>query len=177
MKKYLVIPGYAYSGGELHLINEKMLMELYGVHPDECVCLDVDTAREENAPPPKGYTWSYLNSLIKLEVRSDGDYKIINTTAAPKVVHEFTMTVYVAAPNEEETRIKAKRLVDGLGNMMKGQGVFPMMMEEVRPVIRVKKECTMEEVAEAVYFLKPGMEFLHPELAERIEFIPESNDE
>lgn len=75
-KRFLVIPGFVISrsDGDRHHVSGKQLMELYRVDPRECLELSEQVARDERAPPPAGYTWSYLNSLIHLTPRHDGDY-------------------------------------------------------------------------------------------------------
>lgn len=61
--KYLVYP---YGD-----VGASQLMRLYGVSPCECIVIDYDRPHTL-----QGYTQEFLDSLIKLTIRSDGNYEL-----------------------------------------------------------------------------------------------------
>lgn len=85
-KKYLVIPGKVTSqtDGDTHHIGAMRLIELYGVNPDECLILNdhyedrmrILESNDRRGAPPPGYTWEYIDSLIWLVPRNDGNYTL-----------------------------------------------------------------------------------------------------
>lgn len=68
-KKYLVIPGIVTSkfDGEQHYIDSYRLTRLYGVKTEECVFA-------HHLGPGTDPVW--LESLIQLTPRQDGNYKL-----------------------------------------------------------------------------------------------------
>ncbi len=69
--RYLVYPGWVTSknDGDMHYISYAVLCTLYGVNRERC--LDASPTSFMT----KGYDRDYLDSLIKLTPRVDGDYK------------------------------------------------------------------------------------------------------
>lgn len=66
MIRYVIHPGHVYSknDGQLHYINGRQLMRLYGLNPAECVI-----ASEQNG-------WCAPAGCIHLSPRSSGNYQI-----------------------------------------------------------------------------------------------------
>ena len=73
MKRYLILPGKVFSknDGELHHIDAPTLMRLYNVDPDECVVV-----HNEGVHGRQGFASEFLDSLLWLAPRYDGDYHI-----------------------------------------------------------------------------------------------------
>lgn len=95
MKKYLVIPGIvtSQSDGDRHYIGPMNLIELYGVNPDECLILNdhyenranllerIQSPHDRRGAPPRGYSWEFIDSLIWLLPRYDGNYTLPTSNA------------------------------------------------------------------------------------------------
>lgn len=73
MKKYLVLPGVVTSrtDGDCHLVTDRQLIDLYGVHKDEC---------EIYSPSKRGDRPDHVRyaGLIVLHPRYDGVYLVEN---------------------------------------------------------------------------------------------------
>lgn len=70
MKKYVVSPGHVIRpDGDEHFISAQQLMSLYRVSPAECIILDPEKEL-------RGYDDSYLESLIWLFPKHNGNYKL-----------------------------------------------------------------------------------------------------
>ena len=67
--RFLVKPGYIISqkDGDKHYISYSQLIGLYGVHPEMCILYKEGMERY--------YTPGYLETLVVLEPRNDGNYK------------------------------------------------------------------------------------------------------
>jgi hypothetical protein len=72
-RKYLIIPGYVISksDGDRHYVSGMELIRLYGVDRDECVIVPYGWPKRRG-----GMSEQYINSLIHLEPRLDGDYSL-----------------------------------------------------------------------------------------------------
>lgn len=66
MIRYVIHPGHVYSknDGQLHYINGRQLMRLYGVNPSECVIASAQ------------YGWCAPSGCTHLRPRNDGNYKL-----------------------------------------------------------------------------------------------------
>ena len=75
--RYVVYPDFVRSrhDGEMHFIDARQLMDLYGVRPDECV---VDDLR---GPGPRV---TVAANLIPLGPREDGDYRLPSQALRPQ---------------------------------------------------------------------------------------------
>lgn len=72
--KYVVHGGYvtSRSDGDEHFIGFRQLCDLYGINPAECIYDD-----PHNSERLRGYKRDYINSLVHLYVRNDGNYNFI----------------------------------------------------------------------------------------------------
>lgn len=76
--KYLVYGGgiISKSDGQPHDISAEQVATLYGVKPSECIFISWRDYVEGNNNKLRGYTKSFIHSLVVLQPRSDGDYDI-----------------------------------------------------------------------------------------------------
>lgn len=69
--KYKLVGGYVTSSdGDHHYISAEKLRELYNLRPDECLLIDEYTPEHKL----RGYTQEFLDSLITLGPRPNGNY-------------------------------------------------------------------------------------------------------
>lgn len=84
-KKYLVKSGYIISKNDVqrHFITTFKLIGLYKVSRSECIlCDDI-----------QGYSLSFLNSLILLKPRFDGNYKDYSDKSQKEEYYNFSISV------------------------------------------------------------------------------------
>jgi hypothetical protein len=74
MKKYLVIADYVRSknDGDRHYIGCNKLMNLYGVHAEECICLDSG----DRSAPSIGWYHKRYPGIVELRPSYIGDYTL-----------------------------------------------------------------------------------------------------
>lgn len=74
IKKYLCYGGNIKSrnDGDIHYIRSSVVAMLYRVNPKECIMVDYSTPEHWY----KSYSRDYLNSLIVLKPRNDGNYNL-----------------------------------------------------------------------------------------------------
>ena len=74
IKKYLCYGGNIKSrnDGDIHYISSNVVALLYKVNPRECIMVDYSTPEYWH----KAYSKEFLDSLIVLKPRSDGNYKL-----------------------------------------------------------------------------------------------------
>lgn len=82
-KNFLVVPGPILSriDGDRHYISAGRLMDLYGVHREECIIID----SSRNA-----YLYGRYEGCLILEPRFDGDYSLPDVLFDPCWEHQQT---------------------------------------------------------------------------------------
>lgn len=73
-KKYICYGGWITArDGDRHHITPTDLARLYKVNPAECIFIDVE---EDSAVELRGYTPKFIEDLVALGPRNDGDYRL-----------------------------------------------------------------------------------------------------